>query len=244
MGFLRLVIIFGSLIVTGLFLFGGMLLFQPEWLFTKLGKRSPEVLYSVDTNQPFVALTIDDGPDPGTTPEILNILRKWDAHATFFLITDRVTGNETIVRRMLADGHGLGNHLTSDEPSINLARSEFDCRLDESTEVLSQFGAIRWFRPGSGWYNDEMLGIIQNKGYHCALGSIYPYDPQLGSSWFSTRYVLWKVKPGSIIILHDHGSRGERTAVVLREILPILAQRGYKVVTLSKLIALSNHPNK
>lgn len=242
MVFLRLAIIFGSILVTGLFLFGGMVLFQPEWLFTKLSQRSPEVLYSVDTNQPYIALTIDDGPDPGTTPEILNILREWDAHATFFLITGRVPGNEAIVREILSDGHELGDHLTTDESSIKLTLTEFENQLEESAELLRQFGEVRWFRPGSGWYNDKMLTIIQDKGYHCALGSVYPYDPQLGSSWFSTRYVLWKVKPGSIIILHDYGTRGERTAVVLKEILPILAQRGYQVVTLSELITLCNRP--
>jgi peptidoglycan/xylan/chitin deacetylase (PgdA/CDA1 family) len=215
-----------------------MVLFQPEWLFTKLIQRSPEVLYSVETHHPYVALTIDDGPDPETTPEILKILDQWSARATFFLITSRIPGNETTVREMLAEGHEIGNHLTTDESSIKLSPSEFENRLDESTDVLNQFGEVRWFRPGSGWYNDVMLKIIQGKGYQCVLGSVYPYDPQLGSSWFSTRYILWKVKHGSIIILHDYGTRGQRTSVILKEILPVLAERGYKVVTVSELMAI------
>jgi peptidoglycan/xylan/chitin deacetylase (PgdA/CDA1 family) len=81
-----------------------------------------------------------------------------------------------------------------------------------------------------------MLSILQKHDYQCALGSVYPFDPQLGSSWFTTRYVLWKVKPGSIIVLHDFDSRGERTAVALDTILPELTRRGYSVVTLSELV--------
>ncbi len=235
---LRLLIILGSILVASIVIFGGLVLFQPEWIFTKLRDSSPEVLYSVETDMPVVALTIDDGPDPETTPLILDLLAEWDAHATFFLITERIAGNENFVWRMLSEGHELGNHSTSDEPSIQLSLSEFSRRLDVSANVLDQFGEIHWFRPGSGWYNNEMLEIIQEKGYRCVLGSVYPYDPQLGSSWFSSEYVLWKAKPGSIIILHDYGSRGERTLVVLRNILPELKHQGYRVVTLSELVEL------
>jgi peptidoglycan/xylan/chitin deacetylase (PgdA/CDA1 family) len=237
---LRLIIALVSLFVATFFIFGGLVLFQPEWIFTKLSQRSPDVLYSVETNQPVVALTIDDGPDPETTPLILDILADWDVHATFFLITDRIPGNENLVRRILSEGHEIGNHMTSDEPSIQLGLQEFERRLDLSASVLSEYGEIQWFRPGSGWYNNDMLEIIHDKGYHCVLGSIYPYDPQLGSSWFSTRYVLWKVKPGSIIILHDHGTRGDRTVVALKKILPELDHRGYEVVKLSDLVAVES----
>jgi peptidoglycan/xylan/chitin deacetylase (PgdA/CDA1 family) len=237
---LRLLIILVSLLAATLFIFGGLVLFQPEWIFTKLSQRSPEVLYSVETNQPMVALTIDDGPDPETTPLILDILADWDVQATFFVITDRIPGNENLIRRILSEGHEIGNHMTSDEPSIQLGLPEFERRLNLSASVLSEFGEIKWFRPGSGWYNSEMLETIHDKGYRCVLGSVYPYDPQLGSSWFSTRYVLWKVKPGSIIILHDHGTRGDRTVAVLKKILPELGHRGYRVVKLSDLVAAEN----
>ncbi len=74
------------------------------------------------------------------------------------------------------------------------------------------------------------------KGVPCALGSVHPFDPQIASARFSARYILSNVRPGSIIILHDYGARGERTLTALATILPELDRRGFRVVTLSELL--------
>lgn len=232
---MRIALMVGLLVPTLFLSFGVVLWLQPEWLITKLRQSSPEVLYSVETKQSVVALTIDDGPDADDSPKILKVLDEYDAHATFFLITDHIPGNETLVRRMVAEGHELGNHLTADEPSIDLSNQVFERELIEADEVLSDYMDVRWMRPGSGWYNDDMLATIKKHGYQCALGSVYPYDPQISFSWFSAYYVLWKAKPGSVIVLHDHGTRGKRTADALKIILPELERQGFQVVTLSEL---------
>lgn len=198
------------------------------------------MIYFVETRKPLVALTIDDGPDALSTLNILDLLSRQKAQATFFLITGHVPGNEGIVRRIVDEGHELANHLTTDEPAIWLNGAEFERRLLEAHQVLSRFSAVRWFRPGSGWYTKKMLSIIHKHGYRCALGSVYPFDPQIPSSWLITRHVLWKVRPGSIIVLHDRGSRGERTLTVLATILPELKRRGFRVVTLSELMVEIN----
>ncbi len=240
---LRVALIIGSIGASVFILFGGVLLLQPEWLFSRLRQRSPEVLYAVDTQSKVVALTIDDGPDENTTPQILDILEEHDARATFFLITDRVPGNEALIQRMTAEGHEIGNHMTADEPSINMSLELFEEKMVAADTVLSEFGDVLWLRPGSGWYNDDMLAVIEEKGYRCALGSVYPYDPQVGSAWFSIHYVLWKTKPGDIIVLHDYQARGRRTARALETILPELVRRGYQIVTLSELIAIKSEHN-
>jgi peptidoglycan/xylan/chitin deacetylase (PgdA/CDA1 family) len=233
----RLLIIAISIVLV--FIFIGILLFlEPEWVVARLRKRSPEVLYSIDTQQLVVALTIDDGPDPSETPKILDILKENDAKATFFLITSRVSGNEAILQRVVDEGHELANHLFYDQPSIRLSDEQFAIQLREAGNILSEYSEIRWFRPGSGWYNDEMLDIVEKNGYRCALGSVYPFDPQIGSAWFIRKYVLWKTQPGAVIVLHDYAARGARTAEALKTILPELKDRGYRVVTLSELVEL------
>lgn len=235
----RIPVIAGSIVLV--FLFIGVLLFlEPEWVVARLRKRSPEVLYSVDTQELVVALTIDDGPDPVETPRILDLLKQHGAKATFFLIASRVPGNEVILERMVSEGHEPANHLIYDQPSIQLGYEEFESQLLEAHQVLSEFGDIHWFRPGSGWYNNGMLEIVEGHGYRCALGSVYPFDPQIGSSWFIKKYVLWKVRPGSVIVLHDYGARGGRTVDALETILPELIERGYRVVTLSELAELED----
>lgn len=226
-----------------LFFAAGVVVFQPRWLMTALAKLSPDVVYFVETEQQAVALTIDDGPDPRATPAILDLLKQHEAHATFFFITDRVPGNEEIVSRTVKEGHELANHSTADEPSIFLKSSEFERRFLKAHEALSRFADIRWFRPGSGWYTEKMLSIINRHGYRCALGSVYPFDPQIPSAWFIKQHVLRGVKPGSIIVLHDHGARGERTIAVLGAVLPELKRRGFSVVTLSELWRGSDQKN-
>jgi len=209
---------------------------KPAWIVAMLARRSPQVVYFVETQEPVVALTIDDGPDSVATPKILDILKQHDARATFFLLSSRIPENEVVVARIVGESHELANHLTTDEPSITLSPSDFERQLLETHDALSSFSDVRWFRPGSGWYNAEMLAILRKHDYRCALGSVYPFDPQIPSSWFAAHYVLWNVKPGSIIVLHDYEARGERTVSALATILPELDRRGFRVVTLSELL--------
>jgi peptidoglycan/xylan/chitin deacetylase (PgdA/CDA1 family) len=225
----------GAAALVILLLIAGVVVFQPRWLMAWLAKWSPDGVYFVETEKQTVALTIDDGPDAVATPKILDLLRQHAAHATFFFITGRVPGNEEIVLRTVQEGHELANHSTKDEPCILLTSSEFERRFLEAHEVLSRYADLRWFRPGSGWYSKKMLSVIHRHGYRCALGSVYPFDPQIPSAWFIKWHVLRGVQPGSIIVLHDRGARGERTIAVLRAILPELKRRGFRVVTLSQL---------
>jgi peptidoglycan/xylan/chitin deacetylase (PgdA/CDA1 family) len=226
----------GAAVCAPVLVVGAFALFHPDWIVAMLAQRSPKVVYFARTQEPVVALTIDDGPDAVATPRILDVLTRHGARATFFLITSRIPGNEGIVARIVEENHELANHLTVDEPSIQLSPADFERRLLEAHGALSEFADVRWFRPGSGWYNDAMLATLRRLGYRCVLGSVYPFDPQLPCAWFSAHYVLWTVRPGSIIVLHDHGARGERTAAALDTILPALNRRGFRVVTLSELL--------
>lgn len=225
-----------TIILTVLLIALGLVVFHPNWVITALARRSPTVIYFVETSEPVVALTIDDGPDPVSTARILDLLRDHQAKATFFLISRHLAGNEALVRRSVREGHELANHMISDEPTIKLEPAEFERQLLEAHQVLSRFSEVRWFRPGSGWYNEKMLSILGKYGYRCALGSVYPFDPHIPSAWFIRQHVLRKVRPGSIIVLHDGGSRGKRTIEVLNSILPELKSRGFRFVTLSALV--------
>jgi peptidoglycan/xylan/chitin deacetylase (PgdA/CDA1 family) len=223
--------------VFGLLLgFAAIVVFQPRFALAWLGRRSPEVLFYIETGEPLLALTIDDGPDPETTPLILDVLAEHGAHATFFLTTNRVTGSESIVRRILEEGHEIGNHMTEDEPSIRLSEADFERKLNEAHETLSRFTTPRWFRPASGWYNTRMLEQLRQHNYSCALGSVYPFDSFLPFVWFTAFRVAISGSPGSVVILHDGGKRGIRTARALRHIIPSLKNRGLRLETLSNVV--------
>jgi peptidoglycan/xylan/chitin deacetylase (PgdA/CDA1 family) len=225
----------GTAIVLAVSAFGAVTL-GPRWVVGGLSRVSPEVLYFVDTDRPAVALTIDDGPDPASTPAILDVLERHGAEATFFLITDRVPGNDEVVRRILDEGHEIANHLTREEPSILLPADTFERELIEAHDVLLDYSAQRWFRPGSGFHSSEMLERAERHGYTTVLGSVYPFDAQIPSASFAERQILANARPGSIIVLHDGGDRGLRTAKALEAVLPELEARGLRVVTLSELV--------
>ncbi len=232
----------------------GLLWLQPRWLWMKISPwLCPGAVFFVETDAPMVALTIDDGPDdietnhPKTTHQILQVLSKYDARATFFLIGERITpANQSLVTEMLEQGNEVGNHLWKDEPSIQLPLAKFEAELLKTQQRIVDVDRgqhkprqVSWLRPGGGMANREMIQVAQKYNYRVALGSIWPYDTIIPSSKFASKQILSNIHPGAIIILHDHGPNGEwgkRTVKTLEEVLPELKRRGLKVVTLSKLL--------
>jgi peptidoglycan/xylan/chitin deacetylase (PgdA/CDA1 family) len=209
----------------------------PDWVVKRIATNHPGCLYSTSRPDKVVALTLDDGPDSATTPALLRILKANNARATFFLISNNARGNTALVRQIVREGHEIGSHFSENRKSISLSPAAFERSFLIADSVLKRFAPVRWVRPGSGYYNDRMLRTFRIHGYHCALGSIYPFDPQIPWPAFAAWMIRRNVRPGAIIILHDGGYRGRNTSKTLRKILPDLKRRGYRVVTLSELTA-------
>lgn len=223
----------GGLVGIGLF---WILWSQPRWLLSQYATANPGAVFFVKTEEPVVALTIDDGPTARGTPEILGVLAENQARATFFLISDRVEAHRALTAEIVQQGHEIGNHLTKDEPSIRLTPAAFKAQLLAAHHQLSEFAPVTWLRPASGWYTLQMIETARQHHYQVVLGSVFPYDTHLPSVRFATRFILANVRPGSIIVLHDGAGRGERTAKVLAAVLPVLKQRGYRVVGISEMV--------
>lgn len=206
-----------------------------------LGRQYRDVLFFVDTSEPLVAVTIDDGPDGDVTDKLLDALGELGVKATFFLLASEVLlpRNRNVVRRIVAEGHELGNHLMNDVRSASLSRREFESQLCRSHSILSEYAEPRFFRPGAGWFSGWMLETLRKHGYTCALGSIYPYDAHHTFIAYSKALITLRVHPGGVIVLHDRGRRGSRTIQVLADTLPRLIERGYGFRTLSELQALA-----
>ena len=230
----------GTAIISGAVLLHG----PPPWVLDWLASHYPGCVYRVSVSAPVIALTLDDGPDAATTPLILDELRRHGARATFFLITDRAKNQGQLVRRILAEGHEIGNHFTQDRASIWLTADEFTLDLEEAHRVLAPYGVLRWARPGSGWYSPTMVAAMARQGYRCALGSVYPYDATLPWVAFASWYIRRNTRPGAVVVLHDGGARGRRTARILRSVLPSLQGQGFRVVPLSELAAMESRTIK
>jgi peptidoglycan/xylan/chitin deacetylase (PgdA/CDA1 family) len=216
---------------------------EPRRLIEALPGEYPEVVYFVPTGLCAVALTIDDGPDAQTTPALLDALRAHGATATFFLIGSRIAGNEKLVTRMLAEGHEIGHHMMEDRRTFLLPDDDLRRRFDEAAALLEDFGDIQWFRPGSGLYNDTVLALTRERGYRIALASVFPMDTLVASPETMSAYIENAIEPGSVVVLHDFGARGRRTADTLERLLPALARRGYGVTSLGGLERANRDPD-
>ena len=217
-------------------------LLRPGPVVRLLSRRFPDVLFKQANSGPIVALTFDDSPHATSTPRILDVLAAHDARATFFVIGAHVAGNEEIVRRLIAEGHEVGNHMLSDAPSARLPAAEFERQLRKTHEILARFGPVRWFRPGHTWFTRRMLDQIHRHGYRCVMASAYAFEFLPIPAPYAAQHVLLSVRPGGVIILHDGAADQERTVAVLERLLPALRRRGYRVVTVSELAAAGQMP--
>jgi peptidoglycan-N-acetylglucosamine deacetylase len=222
-------------IAIGLTLLGSAVIALPNLVVEWAKRSTPEVVFSVGTDLKLVALSIDDGPSSATA-EILEVLDEHQARATFFLIGEHVNQEPELARRIVDAGHEVAHHMMQDRPSRELPEELFQERFDEMDRILDELGGSRLFRPGSGWYDDRMIEVADERGYRTVLGSVYPFDAHLPWSGFHGWYLSQNTAPGSIIVLHDGPERGRRTAETLRSILPELKRQGYQVVSVSALL--------
>jgi len=213
---------------------------EPRWLVQALPGEYPEIVYFVPTHQRAIALTIDDGLDPETTPLILDELKAHGAHATFFLVSHSLPGNEALIARILDEGHEIGNHMTEDEVTVRLDDQALSAKFNEAADALEAVAPIRWFRPGSGRYDDRVLALTRARGYRIALASVAPLDTVISSPRTMAGFIDWMVEPGSVVVLHDVQERGHRTVATLERVLPTMAEQDIRVLTLSALDALAD----
>lgn len=214
----------------------------PQILIRYCQRRWPDVLWQVEMPKgpKVVALTIHDGPSEYTN-EILQILKTNNAQATFFIIGSQIAGHESTLQELIRNGNELANHAMYDEPSKALSNAvlrkqiqDVDTMLRDAYEATGIEGPPKYFRPGSGFFHARMRQLLLELGYRLVLGSIYPHDPQIPYWSINAGHILSMVRPGGIIICHD---RRSYTAPMLRKVLPELRMRGYRVVTVSALLA-------
>jgi len=213
--------------------------------------RLPNTLSYIDCSEhPKVvghcALTIDDGPTrhgPGTslTPDVLALLEEYQARATFFLVSDYVLGNEADVRAIVAAGHELGHHCTTDQPYHRHSPEAFTADVEAAAAVLQQYQErLRWFRAPWGRYTAEMEGVVSGRGMRNVMTDAFACCPRIPDPQFIANFLLKVVQDGSIIVLHmpEAGFR-VWTLEALRLLLQGLAARGLRCVTVGDLVELA-----
>ena len=202
----------------------------------------PGVIFRGNKRRRELALTIDDGPSPGSA-ELLALLRELQVPATLFVISGHLAqADPAYLAQALADGHTIGHHMDIDSVSARLSPAAFRQAFDRAAADLRAAAAPRglplhWFRPGGGWIRPSMLRSVAARGYRMVLGSIVPWDtfhpPLTWMAWF----VLCNAHPGAILVLHDRPDTLPATIELLRRVVPALRQRGYRFVSLDRLLS-------
>lgn len=192
-----------------------------------------------DTTQNTIYLTFDCGYENGNTEPILDALKKHDVKATFFVVGNFLETSPEIVKRMIAEGHTVGNHTYHhlDMSSI----SSMDAFKKETQDVENLFEQItgtpitKFYRPPQGKYNIENLKMAQELGYHTFFWSLAYVD------WYQDKQptkdeafgkLLKRIHPGAIVLLHSTSSTN---AQILDELLTKWEEMGYTIKPLTEL---------
>ncbi|CZR58671.1 related to chitooligosaccharide deacetylase [Phialocephala subalpina] len=215
----------------------------PTWLVSLMSWKNPDVLFHVplSSSNHVVALTIDDAPS-SETGKILDVLKKYNAKATFFIIGSQASGYEAVLKRMHDEGHEMGNHAWRDEPSVRL-RSEVlkQQMMDVEKMLIPNESGTKWFRPGSGYFNKKMVDVVKEMGYRTVLGDIFPFDPVIPRPKINAAHILSMLKPGGIIIVHD---RRSYSAEQLEITLKGMKERGWKAESLGGVLKIAEEEKK
>lgn len=196
----------------------------------------PLVVRQIPTSRRLVALTFDDGPESRTTPEILAVLREKKARGTFFVLGKNAETRLEILRQTAADGHEIGSHAYSHIFLNTMAVEAYSLELDKSIGIIRQVThAPTVFRPPGGGYNDQIVLAAGLRGMTTVLWSIDSGDWRGLSAERIANGVLWRIRPGSIVLFHD-GQYPIATAKALHSVIDKLRAADYELVTVSELL--------
>ena len=195
------------------------------------------------TDQPQVALTFDDGPDPEITPRVLDMLAEYDARATFFVIGRHLEKHRALGERIHREGHELGNHSWQHSYLLNFSSAaghgvEMD-RCSQLIKSVTRSDREPLYRPPVGLKSPAMARAAHKRNLDVAAWSIHSRDTFARDPRAVANGVVRRIRPGDIVLLHDGHDRDNQHRLLILEALPLLLQglreRGLKSVTVSGL---------
>lgn len=195
------------------------------------------------SDQPRVALTFDDGPDPEITPAVLDILAEHQARATFFVIGRYLDRHRSLGERLHREGHELGNHSWQHSPFQNFYPSaghgEQIDRCAQLIKSLTGSGQEPLYRPPVGLKSPAMARAAHRRNLKVVAWSIHSRDTMSRNAHSVARSVANRIRPGDIVLLHDGHDREQRHRPLILKALPLLLrglrERGLSSVTVSEL---------
>ncbi len=208
-------------------------------------EKTGHAIWEIKTNKKMIAITFDDGPHPVYTPQILDILAKYNAKATFFVIGKKVDEHPDVIKRIVKEGHEVANHTYNHTRGNKMNSKKLVTELDKTAESIKSITNIKptLFRPVGGFYNDLIINTAVKNNYLVVMWS-WHQDPK---DWNGTnankisKHVISSAKPGDIVLLHDSGGDRTKTVNALDPILDFLTKNNFECVTVSDMLFYSNN---
>jgi len=176
-----------------------------------------------------IYLTFDDGPSQ-YTPQMLDLLKGYNAKATFFVVGNQMRTREKFVRRATAEGHAIGNHSWNHANYTRLRNSQTTYQLVRTNRALRAAGAPRptCMRPPYGAYNTDVRQIAAQQQQRLVQWSLDTNDWRRPGAASIARRVIAGARNGSIVLMHDGGGNRTQTVAATRAILRTLSRQGYR----------------
>jgi peptidoglycan/xylan/chitin deacetylase (PgdA/CDA1 family) len=181
---------------------------------------------SLNNNKKEVMLTFDDGPHNPNTTKVLEVLKKHDVKAIFFIIGKNIEGNESILKQIIADGHKIGNHSFSHHTWFDVWSTKKVIKDLESCQKLIEHYQPNQnlFRPPYGVTNPNIARAVKKLKLTSIGWNVRSYDTSIKNSQKINERILSKLKPGAIILLHD---RLDFMPELLDDLIVSIKKKGY-----------------
>ena len=199
----------------------------------------PATYAQARVDQPYIAMTFDDGPSAENTPRLLEMLKQRNIKATFFLIGQNVASNPDLVRRILAEGHEIGNHSWTHPQLSKLSDDRVTAEITQTQDAIKGASGFTptLLRPPYGAITPRQREWIESRfGLNIILWSVDPFDWKRPGASVITQRILSQTRPGAIILSHDIH---KQTVDAMPATLDALIAKGYKFATVSQLIAMN-----
>jgi peptidoglycan-N-acetylglucosamine deacetylase len=192
-----------------------------------------------------IALTFDDGPDGKYTPEILDVLKEYNVKATFFLLGQNMEHNPEMTKRIVDEGHAVGNHSYS-HPDFRYLDVEdaHQKQVLKTQQVFEDILGFRpaFFRPPYGAVTDEQIRVLGEESMIIIDWSIETFD--WSDTQNSPEKILNRIKQyhhgGAVVVMHSAGGDRSNTITVLPQIIEFLQNEGYELVTIEEMFDNKN----
>jgi peptidoglycan/xylan/chitin deacetylase (PgdA/CDA1 family) len=194
----------------------------------------PSLLTYTDDGRPIVYLTFDDGPSD-YTPQVLSLLARYDAQATFFVLGEQVEIKPDQIRIEMLSGHYVGSHSYDHTSLVGLSSEAFIAQMKRTEQAIvnatgdlhSLGHRVRYLRPPYGDTDATVLQRAADLGYDVVLWDVDSEDWQRPGAETISDYVLSNVFPGAIVLMHDGGRDCEQSVEALETVLRELSVQGY-----------------